>query len=313
MRTFNQMNRFLKISLVFASGLALGVGAVVLIGLRKAEPAGGSVSVAADGRPQYRWYVPQMPASMDFAGETVPLDRWDVREKMDRELLVNSYLHGSLLYILKLSGRYFPAIEDRLKANGVPEDFKYVCVAESALQQNAMSNVGAASFWQFMKDTGPAYGLEINDEVDERFHVVKATDAACKYFKTAFGKFGTWTAAAASYNCGMAGFQNQSDFQQATNYYDLIFPDETNRYVYRILALKYLVTHARALGYMVDDGEQYPPMKGRIVQVDQTVANLNDFARENGTTYKMLKIYNPWLRAHKLTVKSGKHYEILLP
>jgi hypothetical protein len=149
--------------------------------------------------------------------------------------------------------------------------------------------------------------------VDERFNAAKATDAACKYFKAAYGKFGSWTAAAASYNCGQAGFQNQVDFQESKNYYDMIFPDETNRYVFRILALKYIISNPKAFGLMIEPGEQYQPMKYRTVVVEKTVDNLNDFAKANGTTYKMLKIYNPWLRAHKLTVRNNKRYEIALP
>ena len=295
------------------SGFLLGVILVTGIALRKADPGITSVDVTQEGRPQYKWYAPLLPAGLDFCGEVVPLDKQDVREKLDRELLTNAYLHGSQLYILKLAGRYFPAIEERLKTNGVPEDFKYVCIAESSLNQNALSGVGAASFWQFMKDTGPRYGLEITDEVDERFNVVKATDAACQYFKEAYAKFGSWTAAAASYNCGQSGYAGQSDFQQATNYYDLIFPDETNRYVYRILALKYIISHPKAFGLMVEPSDEYKPLQSRIVEVDKTIDNLADFAKENSSTYKMLKIYNPWLRAHKLTVKPGKKYEIAFP
>jgi hypothetical protein len=302
-----------RTTIYIASGFLAGVLLVTGISLKKIDPGGAAVEVSPDGRPQYKWYAPVLPAKMEFAGETVPLEKWEVKEKLDRELLVNSYLHGSQLYILKLSGRYFPAIEARLKANGIPDDFKYVCVAESSLQQNALSGVGAASFWQFMKDTGPTYGLEINDEVDERFNAVKATDAACKYFQTAYNRFNTWTAAAASYNCGMQGYANQSDFQQATNYYDLIFPDETNRYVYRILALKYILTHPQAFGLMLDESEEYKPLRSRVVEVDKTIENLTDFAKANGSSYKMLKIYNPWLRAHKLTVKSGKKYQIEFP
>jgi membrane-bound lytic murein transglycosylase D len=155
--------------------------------------------------------------------------------------------------------------------------------------------------------------LEINAEVDERFHALKATDAACKYFKAAYDKFGTWTGAAASYNCGQAGFANQMEFQEQTNYYDMIFPDETNRYVFRILALKYLLTHSKHYGFMVEYNDEYKPLKSRTVTVDKTIENLTEFAKENGTTYKMLKIYNPWLRAHKLTVRGGKTYDIALP
>lgn len=302
-----------KSLIYFLAGLAIGGSIIACVALNKVEPGATAVAVSSEGRPQYKWFAPALPAKMDFCGEPVPLEKWEVREKLDREVLVNSYLHGSQLYILKLAGRYMPLIEERLKANDIPDDFKYVCVAESSLQQNALSGVGAASFWQFMKDTGPRYGLEINEEVDERFHVVKATDAACKYFKESYNKFGSWTAAAASYNCGQAGYQNQADFQQATNYYDLIFPDETNRYLYRIVALKYLLSNAKSLGIVLDQGEEYKPLKSRIVTVDKSIANLTDFAKENGTSYKMLKIYNPWLRAHKLTVKPGKKYDIAFP
>ncbi|GAA4460599.1 lytic transglycosylase domain-containing protein [Nemorincola caseinilytica] len=307
------MNTRTRGILYFGVGLVIGAGVIMGIASRKIDPGTTPVDMSAEGRPQYKWHVPHIPKSMEFCGENVPLDKWEVREKLDREVLVNTYLHGTQLYILKLSGRYFPIIEARLRANNMPEDLKYVCVAESALQQNAWSAVGAASFWQFMKDTGPRYGLEINDEVDERFNVVKATDAACQYFKEARDKFGSWTAAAASYNCGMAGYAKQADFQQATNYYDLIFPEETNRYVFRILAFKHIMSDPRRYGLTVEESEEYRPLKYRTVNVDHTIADLTEFAKENGTSYKMLKIYNPWLRAHKLTVKPGKTYEIQLP
>ena len=300
-----------KRSLVyFLSGLAIGAVMVVGIASRKIDPGTTPVEMSTDGRPMYKWHAPSLPSSLDFCGEPVPLDKWEIREKLDREVLVNTYLHGSQLYILKLSGRYFPIIEERLKANGVPDDLKYVCVAESSLQQNAWSGVGAASFWQFMKDTGPKYGLEINEEVDERFHVVKATDAACKYFKEAYGKFGSWTAAAASYNCGMGGFAKQADFQESNNYYDLIFPEETNRYVFRILAFKHLLSNAKRFGMVIEEHESYKPLRYRTVTVTATIPNLTTFAKENNSSYKMLKIYNPWLRGHNLTVKPGKTYEI---
>lgn len=297
----------------FLSGLAIGAVMVIGMASSKIDPSTTPVEMSAEGRPIYKWYAPSLPASLDFCGETVPLDKWEIREKLDREVLVNTYLHGSQLFILKLSGRYFPIIEERLKANGVPDDLKYVCVAESSLQQNAWSGVGAASFWQFMKDTGPRYGLEINEEVDERFHVVKATDAACKYFKEAYDKFGSWTAAAASYNCGMAGFSKQADFQESNNYYDLIFPEETNRYVFRILAFKHLLSNAKRFGMIIEDHEAYKPLKYRTVTVTTSIPNLTTFAKENNCSYKMLKIYNPWLRGHKLTVKPGKTYEIQFP
>jgi len=295
------------------AGVVIGVVTTAGFAFKEISGAAASVDVAPDGRLNYKWYAPQLPTAMDFSGENVPLDRWEVRERLDRELDINYYLHGTTLYILKLTTRYFPLIEERLKANGVPDDFKYVCVAESGLQINVTSAVGAASFWQFMKDTGPHYGLEINDEVDERYNVVKATDAACAYFKDAYAKFGSWTAAAASYNCGQGGYANQRDFQHATNYYDLAFPEETNRYIFRILALKYLITGAKRFGYIVEAGDEYKPIKTRKVTVTSNIANLADFAKANGSTYKMLKLLNPWLRLHTLTIKGGKSYVIEFP
>lgn len=297
----------------FIVGLLAGAAIFAGIASRKIDAGTTNVEVNHEGRPQYKWFVPEMPSSLEFATEKVPLEKWEVKERLERELLSNFYLHGAQLYILKLSGRYMPVIEERLKANGVPEDFKYVCVAESSLQQNALSGVGAASFWQFMKDTGPMFGLEVNEEVDERFNVSKATDAACKYFIQAKEKFGTWTAAAASYNCGQNGYSKQAEFQGATNYYDLIFPDETNRYLFRILALKYLLNNPAKAGNIIEPSEMYKPLNGRNIQVTETIPDLAVWAKANNSSYKMLKIYNPWLRAHKLTVKPGKTYNIQLP
>ena len=307
------MRNKLKYAAYLFTGIAIGAGVVFSVASNKIDPETTSVEISNEGRPQYRWYAPRVPSHAEFCGEAVPLDRWDVREKLDRELTVNNYLHGTQLYTLKLAGRYLPIIEEHLRANGMPDDLKYVCIAESALHQNAWSSVGAASFWQFMKDTGPAYGLEINNEVDERFNVEKATDAACKYFRTAYDKFGSWTAAAASYNCGMGGFARQANFQGSNNYYDLIFPEETNRYVFRILALKQLLSNPRKYGLIIEDADEYKPLRHRTVTVDKSIPNLAQFAIDNGANYKMLKIYNPWLRDHKLTVRAGKTYEIKLP
>ncbi len=260
----------------------------------------------------YKWYPPRIPASMSFAGEAVPLDRWEVRDRLDRELLVNYYRHGSTLYILKLAGRVFPEIEKRMKANGLPDDFKYLCVAESSLQ-NPTSSAGAVGYWQFMKETGQRYGLEINDEVDERYNLQKSTDAACAYLKDAYAKFGSWTAAAASYNCGTGGYNRQTTFQQSGNYYDLLLPEETNRYIFRILALKHLLVNASEFGFIVEGDDAYRPVATRKVTVSSSITNLATFAINEGTSYKMLKLLNPWLRDRQLTVKAGKQYIIELP
>ena len=233
-------------------------------------------------------------------------------EALDRELMYNYNSRGQLSLLLKLSQRYFPMIENKLKENNLPEDFKYLCVAESNLQ-NLTSSVGAKGYWQFMKDTGPGFGLEINDNVDERYDIEKSTEAACKYLKLAYSKFGNWTAAAASYNCGMARFDDFSKFQQTKFYYDLLLPDETNRYIFRILSFKYLMENAENLGYLVDDTNGYQPYKTKNITVETTIPDLSEWALNLGTNYKMLKILNPWLRDRSLTVKSGKNYIIKLP
>jgi len=299
----------------FAKALGLGIllGATFVAGLAFNKGDKDSpVEIMDDGRLQYKWYSTPLPKSMSFAGEKVPLDRWEIKERLDRELLMNYYMHGSTLYILKQTTRAFPLIEKRLRENGLSEDFKYLCVAESSLQ-NPTSPAGAVGYWQFMRETGIRYGLEINDEVDERYNLEKSTDAACKYLKEAYAKFGSWTAAAASYNCGMGGFSNQSSFQMSSNYYDLLLPEETNRYVFRILALKHLLGNANQFGYIIPPGEGYQPVPTRSMTLTESVPNLAQFAVDQGVNYKMLKLLNPWLRDRKLTIKPGKSYTIQLP
>ncbi|MDB5231386.1 MAG: hypothetical protein JWN76_2191 [Chitinophagaceae bacterium] len=201
-------------------------------------------------------------------------------------------------------------IEERLKANGVPEDFKYLCIAESNLQ-NATSSAGAVGFWQFMKGTAAGY-MEVNDNVDERYYIQKATDAACVYLKTAHEKFGSWTAAAASYNCGMGGYNKQATSQGTNNFYDLVLPDETSKYIFRILTFKELIGNAGKNGFKVDDEDVYKPVPYRSVTISQSIPDLIQFAKNNGTTYYMLRQMNPWLRGKSLPVK-GKSYEVKLP
>jgi len=259
------------------------------------------------------WRAPALPKQLSFAGEEVPLDRWDVKERLDRELLINSYSHANIIFLLKLSNRYFPAISERLKANGVPDDFKYLCIAESNLLSGAVSHSGATGFWQFMDGTAPGYGLEANSLVDERMDIEKSTDAASKYLKTAYAKFGTWTAAAASYNCGMGGYNGQASFQQTKNYYDLHLPEETNRYIFRILAFKHILENSEALGFKISPEELYNEIAFRTVTVNSSIPNLAQFAIDNGTTYKILRLMNPWIRGKSLTVRSSKPYEIKLP
>lgn len=255
---------------------------------------------------------PKLPAAISFAGEPAPLKRWDVRERLDRELLINCYMHGSTLYILKLAHRTFPVIERILKEQGVPDDFKYLAVAESALY-NQISKAGATGYWQFLKASGIQFGLEITDEVDMRYDLEASTLAACKYLKQAYQRFGNWTAAAASYNMGMGGYSNYSKKQYESNYYNLLLPEETNRYVYRILALKTIIGNPEQYGFHLDKSDVYPVIKGRTVQVTSSIPDLAAWAKQQGTTYQQIKIANQWLRAKSLTVKPGKVYNIFIP
>ena len=259
------------------------------------------------------WRPPVLPKELSFGAEPVPLDRWDVKERLDREVLFNSYNHANIIFLMKLSNRYFPAISERLKANGVPDDFKYLGIAESNLMAGAVSRVGATGFWQFMGGTAPGYGLTANASVDERMDVVKSTDAACQYLKTAYAKFGSWTAAAASYNCGMGGYNGQATYQQTKYYYDLHLPEETNRYIFRILAFKHILENAEQMGFKVSDTDLYSEVPHRTVTVTSTIGNLAQFAIDNGTTYKVLRLMNPWIRGRSLPVGSGKSYDIKLP
>lgn len=301
-----------RVLLSFGFGVLLGASILAIVSFDKSDPGHDLIEKTSDGKLQYKWFAPDPPKSISFAGEAAPLKRWEVKERLDREVLVNYYAHSSLLYILKLSTRYFPLIEQRLKANNIPDDFKYLCVAESSLQ-HLTSRARAESFWQFLNATGKEYGLIINNEVDQRYDVAKATDAACKYFQKAYDKFGSWTAAAASYNCGMGGYNSQATFQGSTNYYDLLLPEETNRYVFRILALKCLISNAKKMGYILEHSDEYQPFKTKDIEVTESIANLSDWAQENGTTYKMIKILNPWLQARSLTLRANDTFQISVP
>ena len=261
----------------------------------------------------HAWIAPAIPDQLSFAGEKVPLDRWYIKEKFDREMLLNYYAPGTMIYLMKLANRNFPIISARLKANGVPDDFKYLCIAESNMQSWAVSKAGAVGYWQFLNGTAPGYGLEVSDQVDQRQDLERSTDAACRYFKQAYEKFGNSTAAAASYNCGQGGYNAQAAFQRTTNYYDLQLPEETNKYIFRILTFKYLLENADDVGFALTDQEKYQPVSTRTVSVTQSIPDLAQFAINNGTTYKMIRVLNPWLKGRSLNVSKGKTYRIQLP
>lgn len=248
----------------------------------------------------------------DFAGEAVPYADYEVRERIDREILNNTFSHAKTMLVMKRAGRWFPVIVPILKKNGVPEDLKYVAVIESDLS-NVISPAGATGFWQFMKTTGPEFGLEVTEEVDERYNVEKSTEAACQYFKKAYAKFNSWTLAAASYNMGMAGVSKSLEAQKETSYYDLFLNQETSRYVARIIAVKSLFSNPKAYGFNIKNSDLYPPMPTNTLVVSTPIEDLNAFAEQNGSSLKMLKELNPWLRKNSLMNSKLKSYEIKIP
>lgn len=261
---------------------------------------------------QYKVVSIPTPTELKFAGEDVPLDIIDVKEKLDRELHVNSYWHSNTFLSLKRAHRWFPVIEPILKENGIPDDFKYLAVIESGLT-NAVSPAGATGYWQFMKETGKNYGLEITSEVDERYHVEKATKAACDYLTDAYMKYGSWSLVAASYNMGMGGVDKQLSRQKVDSYWDLLLNQETARYVYRIMAMKEVLSNPEAYGFVIDESELYTPYQTNMVEISKGESDLAQFALDQGINYKILKTLNPWLRKSSLTNSAGKTYELKMP
>ena len=253
-----------------------------------------------------------LPTEINFTGEAVPTTDNDVSERLDREMVTNINYHSNTTLVLKRANKVFPIIEPILKANGIPDDFKYLAVIESSLV-NAVSPAGARGVWQFMPTTAKEYGMEVSSEVDERYHLEKSTEAACKYLNDAYKKFGNWTLVAASYNGGMAGINRVLETQQVTSYYDALFYEETGRYVFRILALKEIMINAQKYGFDIPKKELYVNVSTKKMLVESSIEDLALFAKEQGTNYKTLKVLNPWLRDKKLTVATGNSYTIEVP
>jgi hypothetical protein len=260
----------------------------------------------------YNVYALPLPEYIDFAGEAVPLNNPDIRERLDRELLVNTYWQSNMFLIIKRANKFFPKIEPLLAQYGLPDDFKYLAVAESGLD-NVRSSAGASGFWQFLKGTGQEYGLEINDYVDERYNLELATKVAAEYLINSKERFGTWTAAAAAYNAGNAGVSKQMDRQDVSGYYDLLLNDETSRYVFRILAFKEILSNPQKYGFNFREKDLYTQIPTRKIMVDKPVEDFAKFAKDNGINYKILKLHNPWLRDTYLKNASGKQYYIEIP
>ncbi len=302
----NNIQALLAVSILF-----LGLAFLASSADSRNKNSAFKVNSVSDESPVY--YSFKTPGYMDFAGEQVPLHIDDVKERFERELLVTAYRHSNTFLMLKRKTRWFPVIEPILAQEGVPDDFKYLCVAESALSMTAVSPAGAKGPWQFLSSTGKSYGLEVNSLVDERYHMEKSTRAACKYLKQAKAKFGNWSAAAASYNMGVSGLNKQINRQQERDYYDLLLNNETSLYVFRILAFKEVLSNPAAYGFIIDSQDQYRPYVYNEVMLDSDVSNFADFAKRHNTNYKTLKILNPWLRDSYLKVPAGKTYRVKVP
>lgn len=268
---------------------------------------------------------PEMPIMQQFSssprfeneqtifGETYDLSRFDLHERYDRELTNICYTHNNSLQTIKRANRFFPILEPILREENVPTDLLYLCCIESSLNIRAKSPVGAAGLWQFMPETGRQYGLTVNDEVDERYHVVKATHAACRYFKDAFQRFGNWVAVSASYNGGMGGLRNKLTTQQVSHPMDLLLPEETSRYMFRIMAFKELLRDPYRYGFVLYSDQLYRPIRTTPVTVTTSIPDLAKWAIAHGINYMLLKEFNPWLRDNKLTIRKGASYQIDLP
>lgn len=254
----------------------------------------------------------ELPKTLDFCGEAVPLDRFYVRESLEREIIVNSYRHSNTILLLKRTTRWFPVIEPILKKNNLPEDFKYLAMIESDLT-NVVSPSKAVGFWQFLEGTGKQYGLEIYKEVDMRYNQELETQIACDFLKDLYAKFGSWTLSAAAYNCGGGKMSRSIEEQHVSSYYDLLLPAETERYIYRILAFKLITQNPEKYGFHISDEGWYQPLEYKTITVTETIEDLAQFAIDKGTNLKMLKYYNPWLRSNKLTISEGNSYQIKLP
>tara|TARA_Y100000741_G_scaffold157554_1_gene119095 strand:- start:588 stop:1481 length:894 start_codon:yes stop_codon:yes gene_type:complete len=260
----------------------------------------------------YKVYALKTPENISFCNEAVPLELFDIRERLDRELLVNTYWQSNMLLLIKRANRFFPLIEKILKEEDVPDDFKYLAVIESSLE-NVRSPKGAKGIWQIMPNTAREYGLEVNRNVDERYNLELSTRVACKYLKKAKDKFGSWTLAAAAYNRGISGISRNLSRQKVENYYDLLLGRETSRYIFRILAVKEIIENAYNYGFIFQEEDLYKPYEIKNIQIDTAISNIADFSNKLGINYKTMKLYNPWLLENHLNNKSRKKYLIKIP
>lgn len=256
---------------------------------------------------------PEVPKQITFANQKIDLDRIDMWERLDRELTSLTYTHGSTLLTLKRANRFFPILAPILKENGLPLDFLYLACTESMLDTRAYSPAKAAGLWQFIPATGKAYGLEINEYVDERLNIEKATIAACKYLKESYKKYGNWESVACAYNAGNGRITSELTKQQVTSSFDLHLVSETSRYMFRILAYKIILENPRNYGFFVTENQLYQPIECDIVEVNTPIADWPTWAKEHGITYAQLREQNPWIQAKYLHNRSGKVYKVKVP
>ena len=300
-----------SIHILIVTSVALCAGATLpfLFGHSTIDPEQKSV------KSEFPYCVtsPSVPDKITFAGQEIDLTRYDHRERMDREQMSFTYMHSTTMLLIKRANRYFPIIEPILKANGIPDDFKYLMVIESNLNNIARSPAGAAGLWQFMPATGREFGLEVNENVDERYHIEKATVAACKYFKQAYAKYGDWMAVSAAYNAGQGRISSQLDQQLASHAMDLWLVEETSRYMFRLLAVKEIFKNPQRYGFLLKKEHLYPPIPYKEITVTTPIANLSDFAKQQGITYAQLRDANPWLREQTLKNRTGKTYVLQIP
>lgn len=293
----------------------LGLGAIIIISslfifsIKKEKIENNEETNTSES---YQIRAIKIPKGLNFAGERVPVEKEDIRERIDRELLVNTYWQSNGLILIKRAHKYFPIIEPILKKNGIPDDFKYLAVIESGLD-NVTSPAGAKGFWQLMKATAKENKLEVNSNVDERYHLEKATQVACDYLNKAYQKFGNWTLAAAAYNRGISGISKRLNTQMVHNYYDLLLTDETQRYILRMVAVKEILSHPTKYGFNYDSDDLYNLIPTKTIKVDTVITDIALFSKKLGVNYKIMKIHNPWLRENKLNNSSRKVYEIKIP
>lgn len=288
------------------------LGAIGILLVFQSNSETEAIKTRAELMRHYKVFPVPIPAEIELAGEKVPLQDAEVRERLDRELLINTYWQSNTLLMIKRSRRAFEIIEPILAKYKVPDDFKYLAVIESSLT-NAVSGSGASGYWQFLKSTGQSYGLEVGDDVDERFHIEKSTIAACKYLLHAKEVLGSWAMAAAAYNRGIQGVLNARNSQEQTDYYQLWLNSETSRYVFRIIAMKLIIENPHHYGFQLKSHDYYKTIESYSVKVDSTISSLPRWAKDRHSNYKMLKELNPWLMGYELKVDKGKEYEILVP